>query len=289
MDPAGELQGSCWGEAATLPSLTRSEHPRRVVAGHLLAPTPSFEQFCINYCNEKLQQLFIQLILKQEQEEYEREGIAWQSVSAGPPCATGLVGVSGSRPLGDRPTGGAQEPPCSLCPRWSTSTTPPSWTWWSGPTGASWPCWTRPAALRAPSPTGSSCRPWTRTTATTHTTPAARCPAPCGLPHSHSPSLPWCCHVPHKHHTACLSGALVVARPPLQDCLPPSCRHPPFCTLTLACPIPPPALPHGQDHGVWPRLPDQALCRGRHVRPPPHPGSSLSLKTLKTCPSPQGS
>lgn len=44
--------------------------------------TPSFEQFCINYCNEKLQQLFIQLILKQEQEEYEREGITWKTVSA---------------------------------------------------------------------------------------------------------------------------------------------------------------------------------------------------------------
>ncbi|GAB1296556.1 Unconventional myosin-Id [Apodemus speciosus] len=40
----------------------------------------SFEQFCINYCNEKLQQLFIQLVLKQEQEEYEREGIPWKHI-----------------------------------------------------------------------------------------------------------------------------------------------------------------------------------------------------------------
>ncbi|CAF1653644.1 unnamed protein product, partial [Adineta ricciae] len=40
----------------------------------------SFEQLCINYCNEKLQQLFIELVLKQEQEEYERENITWQHV-----------------------------------------------------------------------------------------------------------------------------------------------------------------------------------------------------------------
>lgn len=40
----------------------------------------SFEQLCINYCNEKLQQLFIELVLKQEQEEYMREGIEWVKV-----------------------------------------------------------------------------------------------------------------------------------------------------------------------------------------------------------------
>ncbi|KAL5292703.1 MYO1H family protein [Megaselia abdita] len=40
----------------------------------------SFEQFCINFCNEKLQQLFIELTLKSEQEEYNREGIEWVPV-----------------------------------------------------------------------------------------------------------------------------------------------------------------------------------------------------------------
>ena len=40
----------------------------------------SFEQFIINYCNEKLQQVFIELTLKSEQDEYVREGIPWKHV-----------------------------------------------------------------------------------------------------------------------------------------------------------------------------------------------------------------
>uniref|UniRef100_A0A914X526 Uncharacterized protein n=1 Tax=Plectus sambesii TaxID=2011161 RepID=A0A914X526_9BILA len=39
-----------------------------------------FEQFCINFVNEKLQQIFIELTLKAEQEEYVTEGIKWTPI-----------------------------------------------------------------------------------------------------------------------------------------------------------------------------------------------------------------
>ncbi|KAM9183480.1 unconventional myosin-Ie isoform 1-T1 [Dugong dugon] len=39
-----------------------------------------FEQFCINFVNEKLQQIFIELTLKTEQEEYVQEGIRWTPI-----------------------------------------------------------------------------------------------------------------------------------------------------------------------------------------------------------------
>ncbi|KAI8809341.1 myosin IF [Cladochytrium replicatum] len=39
-----------------------------------------FEQFCINYVNERLQQIFIELTLKSEQEEYLKEGIQWTPI-----------------------------------------------------------------------------------------------------------------------------------------------------------------------------------------------------------------
>jgi len=41
----------------------------------------SFEQLCINYANEKLQELFNYTVFDREREVYEAEGLMWQSVS----------------------------------------------------------------------------------------------------------------------------------------------------------------------------------------------------------------
>jgi len=40
----------------------------------------AFEQFCINYVNERLQQVFIDLTLRQEQKEYQDEGMKWKDI-----------------------------------------------------------------------------------------------------------------------------------------------------------------------------------------------------------------
>ena len=51
------------------------------IAGFEYFTVNSFEQFCINYCNEKLQQFFNQRILKDEQELYEKEGLGVKKIT----------------------------------------------------------------------------------------------------------------------------------------------------------------------------------------------------------------
>ncbi|XP_054889758.1 unconventional myosin-VIIa-like isoform X2 [Poeciliopsis prolifica] len=59
--------------------------------------TNSFEQLCINFANEKLQQFFVAHIFKLEQKEYQKEGVLWNNIQftdnqkvlellAGKPC-----------------------------------------------------------------------------------------------------------------------------------------------------------------------------------------------------------
>ncbi|XP_007420454.1 unconventional myosin-Ib isoform X2 [Python bivittatus] len=76
----------CWLVTRINESIKAQSKVRKKVMGVLdiygfeIFEDNSFEQFIINYCNEKLQQIFIELTLKEEQEEYIREGIEWTHI-----------------------------------------------------------------------------------------------------------------------------------------------------------------------------------------------------------------
>lgn len=57
------------------------------IYGFEIFQSNSFEQFVINFCNEKLQQIFIELTLKSEQDEYVRG----KCCSWSPPLLTTIV------------------------------------------------------------------------------------------------------------------------------------------------------------------------------------------------------
>lgn len=55
--------------------------PARLSAGFEHFETNSFEQLCINFANEMLQQQFNADTFKQQQLEYEAEGVPWEKIA----------------------------------------------------------------------------------------------------------------------------------------------------------------------------------------------------------------
>jgi hypothetical protein len=51
------------------------QHKNNIISFAEYFTVNSFEQFCINYCNEKLQQFFNKRILKDEQDLYQKEAL----------------------------------------------------------------------------------------------------------------------------------------------------------------------------------------------------------------------